>query len=55
MKKYFHIQKYLGKVKAKIVIYNLSGRASIWWEEIKKLKGNIERKIMCKHFKKYFK
>ena len=55
MKKYFQIHDYSGDEKAIIFVYNLSGRALIQWEKLGKIKGNKERKIVCKQFKKYFK
>lgn len=55
MKKYFQIHDYLGNKKAKIAIYNLSGRASIWQEHIRQVKGIKERRIVWKQFKKSFK
>ena len=36
-------------------IYNLSGKANIWWQDIKKVKGIKERYVTRKMFKKLFK
>ena len=36
MKKYFHIYNYSDELKAKIGIYNLTGKTYIWWQDIKK-------------------
>ena len=55
MKKYFQVQDYYGNMKARVAIFNLSGRASIWWEKLRKVKKINEKKIMWKKFKKYFK
>ena len=38
-KKYFQIDNYSDELKAKMDIYNLTGRAYIWWQVIKKVKG----------------
>ena len=35
IKKYFQVQDYLGNMKARVAIFNLNGRESIWWEHIK--------------------
>ena len=32
MRKYFQVQDYSGNMKARVSIFNLTGRASIWWE-----------------------
>ena len=36
IKKYFQVQDYSGNMKAKVAIFNLNGRASIWWEHFSK-------------------
>ena len=42
-------------MNARVSIFNLNGRASIWWENLRQVKKISERKITWKHFKKYFK
>ena len=42
-------------MKAQVDIFNLTGRAFIWWEHFKKLKKINERKIVWKQLQKYFK
>ena len=42
-------------MKASVAIFNLTGRASIWWEHFKQVKKINERKIVWKQFQKYFK
>ena len=42
-------------MKARVSIFNLNGRASIWWEHLRKLRRINDRKIVWKQFKKYFK
>ena len=42
-------------MKARVAIFNLNGRASMWWEHLKKVKKINDIKIAWKKFKKYFK
>ena len=39
MKKYFHIYNYSNQLKARMAIYNLLGKADIWWQDLKRVKG----------------
>ena len=55
MRKYFQVQDYSGNMKARVSIFNLTGRASIWWEHFRQVKRINERKIVWKQFQKYFK
>ena len=55
MRKYFQVQHYSRNMKARVAIFNLTGRASIWWEHFRKVKNINERKIVWKHFHNYFK
>ena len=41
-------------MKARVSIFNLIGRESIWWEHFRKLKKINERKTVWKQFQKYF-
>ena len=45
MKKYFHIYNYSHILKPRIPIYNLTEKADIWWQDIKRLK-NIKEKYL---------
>ena len=38
-----------------MVIYNLTGKHDIWWQEIKRVKKLKERYLTWRVFKKYFK
>ena len=38
IKKYFQVHDYSGNMKARVSIFNLNGRASIWWEHFKQVK-----------------
>ena len=55
IKKYFQVHDYSGNMKARVAIFNLNGRASIWWEHCKQVKRIGERRLKWKQFKKYFK
>ena len=55
MKKYFQVQDYSRNMKARVAIFNLTGRASIWWDHFRKVKKFNERNIVWKHFQNYFK
>ena len=35
MRKYFHIYDYTDKLKPCLAVYQLRGKAALWWEEIK--------------------
>ena len=35
MKEYFQIYNYSNQLKARMDIYNLSGKADIWWQDLK--------------------
>jgi len=54
MKKYFQIYNYSGKLKARMAIHNLTGKADIWWQDIKRMKQIRERSLTWKDFVKYF-
>ena len=41
-------------MKARVSIFNLIGRASIWWDHFKQVKNINERNIVWKQFQKYF-
>ena len=48
IKKYFQVQDYSGNMKARVAIFTLNGRASIWWEHFKQVRKINERKIVWK-------
>jgi hypothetical protein len=54
LKKYFRVHDYSEYLKAQITIFNLNGKASIWWEDRRNVKG-IHEDMSWKHFEKYFK
>jgi hypothetical protein len=55
LKKYFIVQDYSNNLKAQIAIFNLNGKASIWWEDLRNVKGIHEKDLSRKQFEKYFK
>jgi hypothetical protein len=38
LKKYFRVHDYSENLKAQIAIFNLNGKASIWWEDLRNVK-----------------
>jgi hypothetical protein len=40
-------------LKARITIFNLNGKASIWWEDLGNVKGFHEKDLSWKQFDKY--
>ena len=42
-------------MKVKMAIYNLKGKADIWWQELKLAKGLKKKQLEWSDFKKYFK
>jgi hypothetical protein len=55
LKKYFRDHEYSENLKDRIAIFNLKGKASIWWEDLRNVKGTHEKDFSCKQFKKHFK
>ena len=55
MKKYFQIYNYSDRLEAQMAIYNLIGKAVIWWQDIKRVKNIKEKYLTWRVFKKYFK
>ena len=50
MRKYFQVQDYSGNMKARVAIFNLTGRVSIWWEHCRQVKKINEMEIVWKQF-----
>jgi hypothetical protein len=55
LKNYFRVHDYFENLKAQITIFNLNGKASIWWEVIRDVKGIQEEDLSWKKIEKYFK
>jgi hypothetical protein len=54
LKKYFLVHNYSENTREWISIFNLNRGASIWWEDLKEVKGLKERELTWKKFEKYF-
>jgi hypothetical protein len=39
LKKYFRLHDFSKNLKARVATFNLNGKASIWWEDLKNVKG----------------
>jgi hypothetical protein len=55
IKKYFQIYNYSSNMKVRMAIYNLKGKANIWWQDLKLAKGLKEKQMEWSDFKNYFK
>eukprot|EP00253_Pinus_taeda_P010629 PITA_10629 len=53
--KYFQLYEYDQNLKARLAIFQLQGKPTLWWEEIKIVKGVSEQNITWDKFQKYFK
>jgi hypothetical protein len=54
LKKYFRVHDFSENLKARVATFNLNGKASIWWEDLKNMKGVREEDLSWKRFEKYF-
>lgn len=41
-------------MKVKVATFSLKGKANIWWEDLKNLKGIREEELSWKEFEEYF-
>eukprot|EP00253_Pinus_taeda_P036316 PITA_36316 len=55
MNKYFQLYEYDHNLKARLAIFQLQGKATLWWEEVKIVKGVTEQTITWENFQSYFK
>lgn len=55
MSKYFEVYNYPSNLKAKLATYQLTGKASLWWEENKVINIIRGKNMIWKLFKKEFK
>eukprot|EP00253_Pinus_taeda_P028842 PITA_28842 len=55
MNKYFQLYEYDHNLKARLAIFQLQGKATLWWEEVKIVKGVTEQTITWDNFQRYFK
>ena len=55
IKKYFQIYNYSSNMKVRMAVYNLKGKASIWWQDLKISHGLKEKNLEWAEFKRLFK
>jgi hypothetical protein len=55
LNKYFKVHDYYENLKDCITIFNLNGKDSIWWEDVRNVKGVLEKDLSWKKFEKYVK
>eukprot|EP00253_Pinus_taeda_P011976 PITA_11976 len=55
MNKYFQLYEYDHNLKARLAIFQLQGKATLWWEEVRIVKGVTEQTITWDNFQRYFK
>lgn len=55
MNKYFQIYEYEDNLKSRLSIFQLRGKATLWWDEVKMVWGVDEQEVTWKQFQKYFK
>ena len=49
---YFQIDNYSDMLKARMTIYNLTGKDDIWWQGVKRVKNIREKYVNWSTFKK---
>jgi hypothetical protein len=54
MRKYFRLQNYSSHEKGRISIYQLKGKASIWWEQLVQVQHARENNVTWREFKRHF-
>ena len=52
LRKFLQLHQYTPNMEARAAIYHLQGKASIWWDQLVKLKEIDEDKISWRKFKK---
>lgn len=50
MKNFFKIHSYSENIKVKAATFSLKGKANIWWEFMKNVKGIKEKELSWKEF-----
>eukprot|EP00253_Pinus_taeda_P035149 PITA_35149 len=55
MNKYFQLYEYDHNLKARLTIFQLQENATLWWEEVKMVKGVSKQNITYEKFQRYFK
>jgi hypothetical protein len=54
MRKYFQLHNYSSLAEGRIVIYQLKGKASMWWDHLMQVQHIKEKSCTWREFKKYF-
>jgi hypothetical protein len=54
MRKYFQLHNYSSHAKGRISIYQLKGKASMWWDHLVQVKHIREKNVTWREFKKNF-
>jgi hypothetical protein len=54
MRKYFQLHNYSSHAEGRITIYQLKGKASMWWDQLVQVQHIVEKSVTWKEFKKYF-
>jgi hypothetical protein len=54
MRKYFQLQNYSSHAEGRIMMYQLKGKASMWWDQFLQVQHISEKYITWKEFKRYF-
>jgi hypothetical protein len=54
MKKYFQLQNYSAHVEGRIAMYQLKGKASMWWDQFVQVQHIREKGVTWKEFERYF-
>jgi hypothetical protein len=54
MRKYFQLQNYSAHAEGRIAMYQLKGKASMWWDQLVQVQHIKEKNVTWKEFKKYF-
>jgi hypothetical protein len=54
MRKYFQLHNYSSQEEGRISIYQLKGKASMWWDQFVQVQHIDEKKVTWREFKRYF-
>jgi hypothetical protein len=54
MRKYFQLHNYSSHEKGIISIYQIKGKASMWWDQLVQVQHIKEKNVTWREFKKYF-
>jgi hypothetical protein len=54
MRKYFQLQNYYSHAEGRIAIYQLKGKASIWWDQLVQVQCPKDKNVTWKEFKNLF-